>query len=138
MHKFVSLFFSLVAASSFGVGGGSSLCFAAEVATPMAVAVPEVTTVESSAHKTHHPSQRTMHKKQQASGLSENTPRTNCCSQRKMHKMQLAGSGANHSDSATEPVQERPAPNPSQRSMRQKMRAATPNQSPTTDNSDSR
>ena len=99
-----SLALILFAASSLGVGAGSTFSFAAEEANPKAIASPEATPPQSSRKKMHQPSQR------------------------KMHRMQKTGSGKPlQSDSAA-------APNPSQRSMRQKLKKAKPSQTPATGN----
>lgn len=122
MRKFLA--FILLAAGSLVVGGGAS--FAAEEASPKAVSSPEAAPPQPSQRKMHQSMQRKEHQ----------------LSQRKMRRMQKAGSGKPpQSSSAAEQaqVQTEGAPNPSQRSMRQKLREANkPNQTPATDNPESR
>lgn len=105
-----SLLIILLVAGSFGVDG-SALCFAAEAAKPKAGVSTE--------------------KPQQRSQLSE----------RKMHRMQKAGSDARRprkpEANQAQGRMER-APNPSQRSMRQKLKEAKQNQAPATGNTESR
>jgi hypothetical protein len=101
-----SLAFIVLAASLVGAGEGT-VCFAAVDAKPKAASSPVATLQQSQQKKTPQPSQR------------------------KMHRMQKTGGGSpSQGNSAAEEV----APNPSQRSMRQKLKAAKPVQVPATVN----
>jgi hypothetical protein len=108
----VSIF---LGASFLMAGGSSTLCFAAEAANPMAAGTPEAVSPQLSQRKMRHLSKRKKHH----------------LSQRKMHRMQRHRQ--HQSEAATAPSQGRAedASAPSQRSMRQKMKAATPGTEPT-------
>lgn len=106
----------VLAACVLQAGSSSVLCFAADDANPKPVASPQ-TRPQALQQKTHRPPQK---KAQQPS-------------QRKMHRMQKGdGDKPVQSDSAATSTQGQPeeAPNPSQRSMRQKLKEATPKQTP--------
>lgn len=105
-----SLALVLFVASSFGMGIGGTLCLAAEDANPKPAASPEAMSPQASQQKMHQ------------------------LSQRKMHRMQKTGNDKPlQGDSATAPTSEG-TPNPSQRSMRQKLKKAKP-KAPAAENS---
>lgn len=115
MWKYLAIV--LLAASTFGVRGGSTLCFAAEDATTKEVASPEA--------KPAQPSQRMMHREQKA---NTNEQRNSDTDQNTAQDQDTAPDEA--------PAQSQPedTPNPSQRSMRQQMKDAQHNQAPVTGN----
>lgn len=102
-------FLAIVFAASFLWGG--ALCFAAEKVKPKAVSSPEAAPQQSTQNKTQRPSQRTM------------------------HRMRKTGGGKSSPDNSAAPEA---APNPSQRSMRQKLKAVKPVQAPETANPEPR
>lgn len=106
-----SFVFIVLAAIGLGVGGGT-ICFAAGDASPTSASSRQAVRQQTTQNKARPPSQRKMHRMRKSGGIGSATV-----------------SDQGQVDAPT---------NPSQRSMRQKLKAAKPSQVPETANPESR